>query len=257
MTTPVGSKKSGIYSILNKINNKRYIGKACDIKGRWANHMSELKYEKHVNPHLQRAWIKYGKENFEFSVLEYCEKNLLKDREQHWCDFYNTFNRDLGYNIGKCADSWNRGMKMSKEHCEKLSKIQKERMTPEILQRLRTACLGKKLTEFQKEALRIANLGRPHSEETKQKIRERQKTIQATRSPEETSKIFKHKMKTIYLLSPDKVVFKINGIHGFCREFSLDRGAILRVKKGRTPHHKGWRKFDGEVDQNQVIEKNY
>ena len=40
----------------------------------------------HVNPHLQSAWNKHGKEQFEFSVLEECDKSQIRLREQDILD---------------------------------------------------------------------------------------------------------------------------------------------------------------------------
>ena len=60
-------KKYGIYGIRNKINNKIYIGKTMQSFGdRWDCHRAMLNGGYHDNKHLQRAWDKYGKNNFEF-----------------------------------------------------------------------------------------------------------------------------------------------------------------------------------------------
>jgi len=43
-------------------------------------HFSKLRCNKHVNQHLQNAWNKYGKESFEFEVLETVEiDNNIKE----------------------------------------------------------------------------------------------------------------------------------------------------------------------------------
>jgi group I intron endonuclease len=119
---------SGIYKITNKINNKIYIGSAISIKIRWQHHISELKYNRHSNRHLQNAWNKYGMENFRFEIIE--NVNTEKDciiREQFYLNTLlkanindKTFNK-LGYNIIRIAGS-NLGRKSTNETKQKISK---------------------------------------------------------------------------------------------------------------------------------------
>lgn len=90
---------SGIYVIINKINNKVYIGKASNLDSRIRAHKSCLRRDIHYNTHLQRAWKKYGEENFLFKILENCNKNELILRENYWMNYYNSFDFNFGYNI--------------------------------------------------------------------------------------------------------------------------------------------------------------
>lgn len=65
----------GIYGIRNKVNNNLYIGKTGNNFGdRRDCHIAALRGGYGVNAHLQRAWNKYGEENFEFEVLQECNK---------------------------------------------------------------------------------------------------------------------------------------------------------------------------------------
>lgn len=94
---------SGIYKILNKINNKIYIGSAVSIKNRWSSHKTLLRNNCHDNIHLQYAWNKNGEENFEFSIIELCEKQDLLILEQKYLDQFASYDRKNGYNIAKIA----------------------------------------------------------------------------------------------------------------------------------------------------------
>lgn len=89
----------GIYSIVNKINKKIYIGSSSKLKKRFPDHKRELNLQVHRNPYLQLSWNKYGEENFEFSVIEYCEKSELIEREVYYISFYNNLNSKFGYNL--------------------------------------------------------------------------------------------------------------------------------------------------------------
>jgi group I intron endonuclease len=107
--------KTGIYNIRNIINNDIYIGSASNLKNRWNVHRHKLSNNKHVNIHLQRAFNKYGSENFIFEVIEYVDKSNLIIREQNWIDFFQP-----EYNIRKVAHN-NTGVKWSTESRKKAS----------------------------------------------------------------------------------------------------------------------------------------
>lgn len=90
---------SGIYKIINKINSRSYIGSSVCIETRWKVHKNLLTKNVHWNDHLQRAWNKYGEENFSFEVIEeVLDRTRLLDREQHYLD-----NEKHKYNFAEIA----------------------------------------------------------------------------------------------------------------------------------------------------------
>jgi len=73
------SKICGIYSILNKLNNKTYIGSSCDIERRWRHHRQNLNKGIHHCIHLQRAWNKYG---FGLLFIQYLLVDIRKETKR-------------------------------------------------------------------------------------------------------------------------------------------------------------------------------
>ncbi len=95
-------KKAGIYCIKNLINNKVYIGKSINIYERIRQHINLLNKESlDENRYLIRSWNKYGRDNFQYIVLEYLEidETILKERELYWMGKFKSLNRKFGYNL--------------------------------------------------------------------------------------------------------------------------------------------------------------
>lgn len=90
-----------IYQIRNIVDKKLYIGSAIDFLQRKALHLSHLRCNKHHSILLQRAWNKYGEENFRFEVITVIkDKSKLIEIEQLYLDILKP-----KYNICKIAGS--------------------------------------------------------------------------------------------------------------------------------------------------------
>lgn len=145
--------RAGVYKISNSSNGKCYIGSSIDIDRRRLEHFSALLHNKHINQHLQNAYNKYGRECFEFEIIEIVEitdniKQNLLSREQFWIDNikpeYNILlvaGSTLGYHhteeTKRRISKTTTGVKKSAEHSRHISEGQK----------------GKILTEEHKEKL--------------------------------------------------------------------------------------------------------
>ena len=88
-----------IYHIINKINGKKYIGKTNNLPHRIESHLSALALNKHHSVKLQRAYNKYGKDNFIFSYqeVEVANEDELSLREILEIEKYDSYNN--GYNM--------------------------------------------------------------------------------------------------------------------------------------------------------------
>lgn len=88
----------GIYFILNRINQKGYVGQSISIGDRWQTHLTHYCNPNSNDYHkvLYQAFRKYGIENFSFSILEECSREELSQKELAWIEKKNSFYH--GYN---------------------------------------------------------------------------------------------------------------------------------------------------------------
>ena len=169
---------TGIYKIENLANGKIYIGQAINIENRWKGHKKELKNNKHCNKHLQNAWNKYGKENFNFEIIEECEEDKLTEREQYWIDFYGGLNSSNNYNKRNASPKGH----LSEESKLKVSRANKGKvlgpLKEETKQKISKALKGR----------HAHNKGIPITEETRKKISEANKGKTKTKTLEQIEK---------------------------------------------------------------------
>lgn len=115
--------QKGVYFIINKINDNIYIGSTTmTFLKRFQHHLSLLRAGKHKNNYLQNAWNKYGEENFEFIIIECCQKETCLEREQYYIDN----NKERMYNINPLASGT---PNMSRETIEKRAITMKNKYT--------------------------------------------------------------------------------------------------------------------------------
>lgn len=191
------SNSSGIYIITNKQTNKLYIGSCVNFRKRYSKHFTELRKNKHGNPHLQNAFNLYGEEAFEFHIIEECEKEDLINLEQKYLDKHNECEL---YNIRKIAHS-NLGLRASLETKQKMS---------------------------------IAGKNKEFTTEHKANISKAKKGFAPMKgrrfTEEHIKKIKEASYKKVYCIELDK---SFNSIVEAAKEFGVSSGAIIQsIKKG-------------------------
>lgn len=115
-----------IYKTTNLVNGKIYIGqKKSDI-------FLENDYLG-SGKRLKSAIMHYGKANFKVELLEACDsKHELDEKEIYYIEYYDSQNKDIGYNLTKGGDgvagitAWNKGL--TKEQDDRLIKSEETKL---------------------------------------------------------------------------------------------------------------------------------
>lgn len=160
----------GIYSIRNLVNGKEYIGKTSNISSRFSHHKAQLENNSHPNIYLQNSWNKYGENNFEFLILENCERDdaKLKELEIYYIRNHNSFRGvgDSGYNLTRGGEGT-------------LGRIVTEKTKLKISKSVKGKTLGRKDSKetVEKKSIRMSGSKNPMfgispSKETRRKISE-------------------------------------------------------------------------------------
>ena len=158
------TNQCGIYYIRCLGSDRRYVGSTIrPFKERWKTHRLDLRRRKYPNSVLQRAFDKYGEENFVFEIREgrdNWEIMSLRQREQQYID-----TGYFHYNTVKDVVAPMKGLVVSEETKKLMSLASLGK--PKSAKHRENISLGRlaaaiTLTQEQKEHLSICNTGERH-----------------------------------------------------------------------------------------------
>lgn len=215
---------TGIYAIVNHLNDKFYIGSAKTVnrlpsksgfRNRFNGHRSRLRRNEHHSKHLQRSYNYYvgdlgldPDDVFEIWILEYVEPELCIVTEQYYLDNY-----EYDYNESSIAHTTNgnKGRNFPQDHCDKIA-----------------------------EGLR----GQAHTDERKKNISEALKA--SPRTKEKIAVLAEMKAKEYVGISPEGEVVYFRNAVTFANKHNLSSGSISACALGRAGtknriQHKGWK----------------
>lgn len=160
-----------IYKATNLINGKAYVGKTIEtLSYRKEKHISDA-YTKRFNMIFHRAILKHGERNFKWETLDRVMfPDLLLDLEKFYIAKHNC-KMPHGYNMtdggeGLC------GHKHSILTRDKMSRSAKNKppMKESTKEKIRLANIGKHHSEITKKQMSISRMGHLTSEKTREKL---------------------------------------------------------------------------------------
>jgi len=88
-----------IYEIYNKVTGRKYIGQTIDHVKRFKTHILNLQKGTHTEKLMQRDFVLYGKESFDYRILEivHSRADAIKS-EKHYMIINKTYEDEFGYN---------------------------------------------------------------------------------------------------------------------------------------------------------------
>lgn len=151
---------SGIYLLINLVNNKFYVGSSINVFNRTKSHLKSMKGGYHPNIHIQRSYKKFGDCFSPILIERVNDKNKLIEREQFWIDELDATNRKIAYNIAPNAGN-TLGCVMS-EKSRNLMSISRTGIKHHMF--------GANLSKEHKFKISQSHIGIRHTEATKKKI---------------------------------------------------------------------------------------
>ncbi|MEY8695966.1 GIY-YIG nuclease family protein [Bacillus safensis] len=89
---------SAVYSIVNKVNGKQYIGSTSDVSLRMKDHLLKIRNKTHYVQEFNEIDI----DDIEIRILEHdLSPKCLLDKEYHYINHFKTFDKNIGFNTMK------------------------------------------------------------------------------------------------------------------------------------------------------------
>lgn len=272
---------SGVYQIKSKLDGRLYVGSSVDVYVRWREHKyNAMNHNLKIKQVICRAIEKYGEENFEWSIIELCDPDVLIEREQYWLDILTPFtDNGKGFNVRKVADS-NVGIirtdeskakqrisakgktrseqtrrRMSENWREKRSKEYFENLSlrvrgdnnpakrPDVKDKISKSMKGRTWKHDEERVKRHSELrrGRTYTAEQRQRMSDAQQKNK-TRSVEAKEKFSLAQRKHYQITKPDGSIFVMYSkeLKEYCANNSLTYSNLISTAKNNKSYKGGW-----------------
>lgn len=262
-----------VYLIKNVVSGGVYVGQTIrDCRVRWQRHCYDLNHGVHDNPHLQRAWDKYGADMFTIEIVEIAQnQDELNVAEARWIETLRASGTHI-YNLKAGGSAF--GGAISEETRRRISEAGKGRIhSAETRQRLSETKRGRVPNWSLEGRARITAAARnPHSEEHKRKISEAGKGRKASEYSLSVRRAFRHteehkehmrelmtgrefsdetrrKMREAWhkrrgysyvFVAPNGQQYETTDLAAFCEEYGLSKHSMTDILRGRRETIRGW-----------------
>jgi group I intron endonuclease len=198
-----------IYKVTNTVNGKIYIGQTIrplDVR-KW-QHISDRRHNRDFS-YFHQALNKYGKESFEWQILEHCDsKEELDEMEFHYIKQYNTF-RPGGYNLTTGGDGCVGNIRSDEWRAKQSLAKKNKKLNISDIERL---ARSNRMSGKNNSCFKVN--GKKHNQERK-----------------------------FVIETPNNESFIISGLRNFCRENNLFHSCMINCANGKNTHHKGYKCF--------------
>lgn len=160
-----GDAAHGIYRIVHLPTNREYIGQTSSFRRRFREHRRMLETGKHHAYHLQRAWNKYGPEEFAFEPIATCPDSHRIALEQVLFDEFCP-----AFNVSPTAGSTRGVVKSAAQRAATSARFKGKKLSPEHVEKIRAANKGHVINAEQRRRLSEAHKGKVLSAEHKAKL---------------------------------------------------------------------------------------
>jgi hypothetical protein len=227
----------GIYKIICIANGKFYIGKtesASGFMGRWIEHRTSFRNNKHRNPYMQKCFNKYGEDSFYFQVVECCswDDDLLA-KEWEWMQKYDR--RSQLFNILTYEDDFELCVKRiyTPTPFSLINPLGENIQGPD----LRDFCKRNSISERHLKKVLDGSQGKHHG--------------YSSPNPE-----FNSQNKSFKIISPKRILFKFDNIRIFCENNNLNySGFRTTMSSSKFSHYFGWHLPDLPEEKQIVVDE--
>lgn len=235
--------KAVIYKIINITNAKFYVGSTVRWDSRLRTHRRKLRAGNHHCVPLQNAWNKYGEDAFVFRVFVVADDaEELQEIEQQFLDEHH--GTSMCYNLARHTDSSSRGVPCSASRRQNISEGLKRYYaenpgshprlnkphTEETKEKMRKNRAGIPVSAETKEKLRQANIGKTASDETKAKLSAMRKGKERTKEHAEKYN------KAVLEVTSGKVFPSLKAVK---EEYGMSPGSLAKALRNDKPIARG------------------